>query len=152
MTWVRVEGPSHRSAPQRCRPPARRGRHPGRRAQLERGSSAESIIVIPTVFVIVFLIIQVGIWAHARSIAVHSAREGATAAATYQSNRSSTEATTAALAQNADGVLRDYTVTSAQTDQTITVTVRGRALSLIPLYELPAIEQTVTIPTEHYVP
>ncbi|WP_114856278.1 TadE/TadG family type IV pilus assembly protein [Brachybacterium sp. YJGR34] len=152
MTWVRAEGPSQRSAPQRCRPPDRRGRHPGRRAQLERGSSAESIIVIPTVFVIVFLIIQVGIWAHARSIAVHSAREGATAAATYQSNRSSTEATTAALAENADGVLRDYTVTSSQTDQTITVTVRGRALSLIPLYELPAIEQTVTIPTEHYVP
>lgn len=108
--------------------------------------------MIPTVFVIVFLIIQVGIWAHARSIAVHSAREGATTAATYQSNRSSTEATTAALAENADGVLRDYTVTSSQTDQTITVTVRGRALSLIPLYELPAIEQTVTIPTEHYVP
>ncbi|ASK67275.1 hypothetical protein CFK39_15635 (plasmid) [Brachybacterium avium] len=152
MTWVRAEGPSQRSAPQRCRPPGRRGRHPGRRAQLERGSSAESIIVIPTVFVIVFLIIQVGIWAHARSIAVHSAREGATAAATYQSNRSSTEATTAALTVNADGVLRDYTVTSSQTDQAITVTVRGRALSLIPLYELPAIEQTVTIPTEHYVP
>lgn len=108
--------------------------------------------MIPTVFVIVFLIIQVGIWAHARSIAVHSAREGATTAATYQSNRSSTEATTAALAESADGVLRDYTVTSSQTDQAITVTVRGRALSLIPLYELPAIEQTVTIPTEHYVP
>ncbi|MGO3314575.1 MAG: TadE/TadG family type IV pilus assembly protein, partial [Brachybacterium tyrofermentans] len=105
MTWVRAEGPSQRSAPQCCRPPGRRGRHPGRRAQLERGSSAESIIVIPTVFVIVFLIIQVGIWAHARSIAVHSAREGATAAATYQSNRSSTEATTAALTVNADGVL-----------------------------------------------
>ena len=52
---------------------------------------------------------------------------------------------------NADRI-NESRLTSSQTDQAITVTVRGRALSLIPLYELPAIEQTVTIPTEHYVP
>lgn len=101
---------------------------------------------------LIFLIIQTGIWAHARSIAVHSAREGATAAATYQSTASPTQATETALSNNADGVLRDYTVSSHNTPDSITVTVSGHALSLIPLYELPAIEQTVTIPTEHYVP
>lgn len=108
--------------------------------------------MVPAVFVLIFLIIQVGIWAHARSIAIHSAREGATAAASYQSDHSATDATSAALATNADGVLRNYSITSSHTTETVTVTVRGNALSLIPLYELPAIEQTITIPAEHYVP
>ncbi|MGP5306907.1 TadE/TadG family type IV pilus assembly protein [Brachybacterium alimentarium] len=124
----------------------------GRRGHFERGSASESVIVIPAVLALIFLIIQTGIWAHARSIAVHSAREGATAAATYQSTASPTQATETALSNNADGVLRDYTVSSHDTPDSITVTVSGHALSLIPLYELPAIEQTVTIPTEHYVP
>lgn len=124
----------------------------GRREHFERGSASESVIIIPAVLALIFLIVQAGIWAHARSIAVHSAREGATAAATYQSTTSPIQATEVALRGNADGVLRDYSVTSHNTPDGITVTVSGRALSLIPLYELPAIEQTVTIPAEHYVP
>lgn len=118
----------------------------------ERGSAAESVVIIPLLLGIVLLTIQVGIWAYARSIAVHSAREGATATAGYQSSQSAETATQAALGSNADGILRDYNVTSSRAADTITVTVTGHPLSLVPLLDLPAIEQTVTVPTEHYVP
>lgn len=124
---------------------------PGRRA-LERGQTSEAVLIFPLVLGLVFLIIQVGIWAYARNLAVHSAREGATAAASYESGQSPEAITQSALADSADGILRSYTVTSSSSADAVTVTVRGRPLSLIPLVELPPIEQSVTVPLEHYVP
>ncbi|MGO2045772.1 MAG: TadE/TadG family type IV pilus assembly protein [Brachybacterium tyrofermentans] len=122
------------------------------RAELERGNATEAVLVLPVVLGVVFLIIQVGLWAYGRNIAVYSAREGATAAASYESSQSAEAATETALAANADGVLREYDVTSARTGDTVTVTVTGRPISLVPLVELPLIEQTVTVPIELYVP
>ena len=119
---------------------------------LERGHASEAVLVIPLILGVIFVIIQVGIWAHARNIAVYSAREGATAAASYQSRQSPEAATQAALAGNADGVLRSYSVTSSHGEDSITVTVRGQSLSLIPMVQLPAIEQSVSVPVETYVP
>lgn len=119
---------------------------------LERGQTSEAVLIFPLIIGLVFVIIQVGIWAHARSLALHSAREGATAAATYQSDQSAEAVTQDALAEAGDGVLRSPTVTSTHTPDSVTVTVRGRALSLVPLVELPTIEQSVTVPTEQYVP
>lgn len=119
---------------------------------LERGQASEAVLIFPLILGVIFVIIQVGIWAHARNIAVYSAREGATAAAAYQSGQSPEAATQAALAGNSDGVLRSYSVTSTRSDASITVTVRGQSLSLIPAVQLPAIEQSVTVPVETYVP
>ncbi len=119
---------------------------------LERGHASEAVLVIPLILGVIFVIIQVGIWAHARNIAVYSAREGATAAAAYQSGQSPEAATQAALAGNADGVLRSYSVTSSHGEDSITVTVRGQSLSLIPMVQLPPIEQSVSVPVETYVP
>lgn len=120
--------------------------------RLERGQVSESVIIYPVVLGLIFLIIQVGIWGYARSIAVHSAREGATAEAGYQSGQSSDAVTRSALAGNAGGVLRDYSVSSTHTQNSVTVTVRGHSLSLVPYVEMPAVEQSVTVPIEDYVP
>lgn len=122
------------------------------RAGLERGQASEAVLILPLILGVIFVIIQVGIWAHARNVAVYSAREGATASAAYQSGQSPEAATQAALAGNSDGVLRSYSVTSTRSDDSITVTVRGQSLSLIPMVQLPAIEQSVTVPVETYVP
>lgn len=122
------------------------------REDLERGQASEAVLILPLILGVIFVIIQVGIWAHARNVAVYSAREGATAAAAYQSGQSPEAATQAALAGNSDGVLRSYSVTSTRSDDSITVTVRGQSLSLIPTVQLPAIEQSVTVPVETYVP
>lgn len=119
---------------------------------LERGHASEAVLVIPLILGVIFVIIQVGIWAHARNIAVYSAREGATAAAAYQSGQSPEAATQAALSGNSDGVLRSYSVTSSHGEDSITVTVRGQSLSLIPMVQLPPIEQSVSVPVETYVP
>ena len=122
------------------------------RGGLERGHASEAVLIFPLILGVIFVIIQVGIWAHARNIAVYSAREGATSAAAYQSGQSPEATTQAALAGNADGVLRSYSVTSSHGEDSITVTVRGQSLSLIPMVQLPAIEQSVTVPVETYVP
>lgn len=119
---------------------------------LERGQTSEAVLIFPVIIGLAFVVIQVGIWAHARSIALHSAREGATAAATYQSDQSAEAVTQDALADSGDGVLTSTTVTSTRTTDSVTVTVSGHALSLAPLLELPTIEQSVTVPTEHYIP
>lgn len=122
------------------------------RRRLEEGQASEAVIILPVVLGVVFLILQVGIWAHARSVGMYSAREGATAAAAYQSPQSADSVARSYLAHNADGTLRNYSVTSTRSDNAVTVTVRGQALSLIPLVQLPAITQTVTVPIEKYVP
>lgn len=100
---------------------------------------------------LIFLIIQLGLWGSARSVAAHSAREGATAEALYQSTSSASQVTNAALADNAGGLLRDYHVSTSRTGQTITVTVTGKSLSLVPFYS-PTITQSATVPIEQYVP
>lgn len=120
--------------------------------QLEQGNTTEAVILFPVLLGLVFLILQAGIWAHARGIAIQAAREGALAEATYQSSSSAESATYSALKQAGDGVLTSYTVTSTSTGQNVTVTVTGTSLSLVPGMDMPAIEQTVSVPRESYVP
>lgn len=120
--------------------------------RLERGQTSEAVLIFPLVLGLVFVIIQVGIWAYARNLAVHSAGEGATAAAAHQSTRPADAATRASLEESADGVLREYSVSSSRSGDAVTVTVRGSALSLVPLVELPPIEQSISVPVEQYVP
>lgn len=120
--------------------------------RLERGQTSEAVLIFPLVLGLVFVVIQVGIWAYARNVAVHSAREGATAAAAHQSTQPADAATRTSLEENADGVLREYSVSSTRSADAVTVTVRGSALSLVPLVELPPIEQSITVPVEQYVP
>ncbi|UQN31828.1 TadE/TadG family type IV pilus assembly protein [Brachybacterium kimchii] len=125
---------------------------PSWRRRLEQGKVTESAIIFPLTIGLLFVIIQAGIWGYARSLAAYSAREGATAEASYQSTQSSETVTRAALADSAHGVLRSYTVTSTHSADSVTVTVRGHALSLMSPLEMPFIEQTVTVPVEDYVP
>lgn len=122
------------------------------RRRLEEGQASEAVLILPVVLGVVFLILQIGIWAHARDIAVHSAREGAVAAASHHSTQSADGVARTYLERNAGGVLRSYSVTSAQSADTVTVTVHGQALSLVPFVQLPPVTQTVSVPIEKYVP
>ncbi|MDU1203726.1 MAG: pilus assembly protein [Clostridiales bacterium] len=121
------------------------------RAALEQGNVTESVLIFPLVLTIIFLIIQVGLWAHATSIAQHSAQEAATQAATYKSTASGSEVANETLARNAGGVFHSYSASTSKSNTSVSVTVRGYALSLVPFTELPAIERTVTVPIEDYV-
>lgn len=123
-----------------------------RKRAAERGQVADSVLIFPLILGLIFLIIQVGIWAYARNLAAHAAREGASTSASYESSQSPDAITQSVLSDSADGVLHSYAVTSSRTGDSVTVTVRGKALSLIPFVELPHVEQTVTVPVEKYVP
>ncbi|MGQ4519109.1 TadE family protein [Dermabacteraceae bacterium CCM 9520] len=118
----------------------------------EKGQAVESVLIFPLVLAIVFLIIQAGIWAHARNIALASAREGATISATYRSGTSATAATRSHLNETSSGFFTASAVTATKTSEYVEVHVEGRALSLIPLFQLPQISADVRIPIERYTP
>lgn len=125
---------------------------PSRRRHLERGNTTEAVILIPVVLGVIFVIIQAGIWAHARGVAAHAAREGALSAAAYQAPDTAIATTRQTLAQSGDHLVTSYHVDASSSAQTITVTVHARALSLVPGVQMPQIHQTVSIPREAYTP
>lgn len=116
----------------------------------EKGSAVESVVILPLVLAIIFLIIQAGIWGHARNIAFASAREGASAAALYKSNASATDVAKGYLNSTASGIFKPSSVSSTRTANYVEVRVIGRSLSLVPLVELPQISANVRIPVERY--
>ena len=119
-------------------------RHPGGR---ESGSlSLESAIILGPVFMLLLLIIQVGLYEHARDVARSAAQVGAQAGRGID--------TPAGLAQQAStryladvGGLYDVRVETSSGPQ-VSVTVTGRMPSIVPLLSLPAVTATATLPKE----
>ncbi len=127
------------------RPPlvaATRGRPPTRaaatwgRGERERGSvSLELAILFPVVLLLVFAIVEYGLWFHARSLALVAAQEGVTAARIYQADPGAgTARARAFLDEHADdGTLSDITVTTTSAaGQQVRIEVQGRSLSVLP--------------------
>lgn len=119
---------------------------------LERGQTVEAVIVLPVVLGVIFVALQIGIWAHARGVAQSGAHEGAIAASSYGSSESGESTASGVIGDSADGLFTDYSVSSSRTEDAVTVTVTGHAVSLVPMVTLPPIEQSSTVPIERYVP
>jgi Flp pilus assembly protein TadG len=105
------------------------------RLQGERGSaSLELAVVFPIMLALVFLIVQTGIYWHTRTLALTAAQEGLWATSTLRGSASAGEADTTDFLDRAgaDGWLRDRDVHADRTATEATVTVTGRAISLIP--------------------
>ena len=126
----------------------------GRRWADDRGdTSIQMAIIFPLVLLAALAVIQACMWYYARQIAVTAAREGATAARTYQA--SPADGVTRArgvLARTAGDSLRDYDVTASSDGQRVRLTVTGHALSLIPGMPGLHITQRASGPKERWVP
>jgi Flp pilus assembly protein TadG len=145
-----------RQRPLAARPPRRRParrtrprRTPWRCSPPEAGSATvELVIATPLVALLLLLVVQFGVWAHAAHIAQAAANQGLQTARAYRSSAAAGQADTRALLdQSAGSLLSDRTVTVTRTATTVTVTVTGRAAMVVPGLRLP-VRVTVTGPVE----
>ena len=120
----------------------------------DRGSvSIELVILLPALFAVLFLGMQAALYYHARTVAIAAAQEGARAAGTETGTRSDgVEAANGFVAEaGGDDVLVGANSTADRTATTVTVTVSGHSLSVIPGWT-PKVVQTASLPTERLTP
>ncbi len=100
----------------------------------DRGSATlEVSILAPVLLLVVFTIIQVGLWSYARSLALGAAQEGVAAGRAHGSPAGAGQVRAQEfLDATAGDSLVDSTVTSTATAATLRIEVTGRALSVLP--------------------
>ena len=117
----------------------------------DRGS-AESLFILPVLFVLVLAVVQVGLWAHAQHRAQTVASQALSAARAF-------DGTTAAAYERAEqahdqlggNVLRQVRVEAERGSEQARVRVDGQAPSLLPGARVPVSSQ-VSGPVEHLAP
>ena len=117
----------------------------------ERGSSSiEMVIALPIVLTVLFLAVQAGTWFHARSIALASAQSGARTSAMLNSSLEAGLSNARSFAADVGGTtLTGVTVTGDRTATSITVTVTGHSVRLVPFMDV-TVSQSATLPVERY--
>jgi Flp pilus assembly protein TadG len=114
----------------------------------------EIAVLAPVLLLLVFSVVQAGLWAYARSLALAAAQEGAAAGAAYGAGAQDgvRRARQFATATAGDS-LRDVDVGSAgSTATTVAVEVTGRSLSVLPGLPGIFIRQHAVAPRERFVP
>lgn len=132
-----------------------RGR-PGRgRLRGDRGAgSAEIVVAVPLLMLLILLVIQFAIWENAESIA-HATAEEALAAARVQGGTAASgqQRASQVIGQIGSGVLNGPRVSVAVTPADVTVEVAGTAERVLPVPGLSfPVTATVTGPVERFVP
>lgn len=99
----------------------------------ERGeATTEMVLIVPVLMLLVFMVIQFGLWYHANQVAEAAAQEGVRTArmedGTQGAGRSRAESF---MAQNG-AMVEDTSVTVTRTDETARVEVNGSIASLVP--------------------
>ena len=134
---------------------SRAGRAKRRRAGGDRGAgSAEIVIAVPLLMLLILLVIQFAIWEHAESIA-HATAEEALAAARVQGGTAASGQQRAAqvISQIGSSVLVGPQVSVTMTPAEVTVEVTGTAERVLPVPGLSfPVTVTVTGPVERFVP
>ncbi|MGG5258650.1 TadE/TadG family type IV pilus assembly protein [Phycicoccus avicenniae] len=115
----------------------------------ERGStSLQMVVLMPVLFAVMFLGLQAALVYHARTLALAAAQEGARMAGAERGTAATGEsAARGFLADTAGDALGGSVVHGRRTATTSTVTVSGRALSVIPGWH-PRVDQSASVPVE----
>ena len=100
----------------------------------ERGSATVEIAVLaPVLLLLVFTIVQVGLWSHARSLALAAAQEGVAAGRAHGASTETGRVRAEAFLESAAGdSLLDQQVRADRSGGLLRVEVSGRALSVLP--------------------
>jgi Flp pilus assembly protein TadG len=126
-----------------------------RRAGGDRGAgSAEIVIAVPLLMLLILLVIQFAVWEHAEAIA-HATAEEALAAARVQGGTAADGQQRAAqvISQIGSSVLTGPQVSVTMTPADVTVDVTGTAERVLPVPGLSfPVTATVTGPVERFVP
>ena len=100
----------------------------------DRGSATlELTVLAPVLLLVVFTVVQVGLWSYARSLALGAAQEGVAAGRSHgSSGAAGRERAEQFLTDAAGDSLLDPVVTVRTELSTVHVEVSGRALSALP--------------------
>ena len=111
------------------------------------------VILMPLLFSLMFLGLQAALYYHARSVAVAAAQEGARTAGAESGSAAAGIAAAQSFVTASGGpdVLAAASVTGHRSPSQATVTVTGRALSVVPGWA-PAVRQSATVPVERITP
>ncbi|MFY1659344.1 TadE/TadG family type IV pilus assembly protein [Micromonospora sp. WMMD1274] len=119
-----------------------------RRRRDEGAASVELVLATPLLLLLIMAGVQFALWAHARHMAQAAANEGVQSARAYHSSAAAGKADTEALLRDlSGGSLTGTAVTASRSATTATITITGRASSVIPGLTFP-IRVTVTAPVE----
>jgi Flp pilus assembly protein TadG len=120
----------------------------------ERGSATLEIAILgPALLLTVFVVVQVSMWAYARSLALAAAQEGASAAAAYGATPGDGAARARAVLRDSAGdSIGEVGVASGRDAATARVEVTGRSLSVLPGVPGIRVVQSAEAPRERFVP
>jgi len=105
------------------------------------------VVIFPLLLMVLFAIVQTGLWFHNRNIAMTSAQEGARAAASYDSSTAAGRSAALEFATAAGG--NNPTVDVSRTGTLVTVTVSLDDFNLLPgLIPQLNVTQSATMPLE----
>ncbi|NDL57028.1 TadE/TadG family type IV pilus assembly protein [Phytoactinopolyspora mesophila] len=113
----------------------------------ERGAIAlESVIIWPTVILALVVVMQGALWFHARNVALGAAQEGARVASAESRGDGAARAASFIADAGGTSVMTVKSVTQSDGATTVTVTVTGRAPSLVPGLSGPKVSHSATAP------
>ncbi len=118
----------------------------------ERGSATlEVAILAPVLLLVIFTIIEVGLWSYARSLALGAAQEGVSAGSAFGAPaQAGQQRAQEFLDATAGDSLRGSQVSATASPTSLRIEVTGRALSVLPgLPGLP-VRQRAEGPIERY--
>ncbi|MGA1813903.1 hypothetical protein VH571_16085 [Frondihabitans sp. 4ASC-45] len=130
---------------------ARLRRTLGRRLGEEDGL-ASAAIVLPGVILLVFLALQIALWYLGSNVAQNAAVAAYSSARAYQSSGAAGRSSGAEIVNQTGGFLNSPNVQVDRGATTVTITVTGQAVSLIPGVSMPEVRRTMTGPIERWVP
>jgi len=116
----------------------------------ERGStSVQMVILMPVLFLVMFLGLQAALFYHARTVAIAAAQQGARAAGAETGTTSDgiDAATSFIAAAGGPDVIENASVSGSRSATQATVTIQGAALSVIPGWS-PMVQQSAIVPVE----
>lgn len=120
-----------------------------RAAQTEGSVSTELVLLMPAILTMVLLIVQFGVWLHARQVVAAAAQEGLAAAQTYAGSQTSGSQRAETFLADIGGV--DATHVTATRDVDVArVEVRGVAPTVVPGLQLP-VTAVAQGPVERFV-
>jgi Flp pilus assembly protein TadG len=117
----------------------------------ERGSATTEVVLLtPVLLFLVMLVIQFGLWYHAQHVAQAAAQEGVRSAR-LEGSTADAGRTRAVdfLTVAGPTIVQEPVVTAARDAETATVSVHGRAVTVVPGFSL-AVEASATSPVERF--
>lgn len=120
----------------------------GRRGGSE---SVSAVILVPLFLLLIFLVVQVGMFWHANNVAHSAASAAYNEARLDGAGRSDGEAAANQVLSRSEGSVRQPKVSVSRTAERAVAAVSGRGPSLVPFWDGPTIHQEVSGPTERWI-